>query len=167
MVSTRIRRLDQGGWSLAELLVVIAAIGILAAMSIPLFASYQRSSTVRAGAQEMRTALNRGKQLAITLRQNICVCATPTCVLPGGNGYQYRQNTCAGAALPATTVPGTDGTGTLRLQNGVVVTVNAASAPPIFTPLGNASQAGQLRVTGPDGNFLTVTISAAGRITTP
>ena len=162
MVSARIRRLDQGGWSLAELLVVIAAIGILAAMSIPLFASYMRSSTVRAGAQEMRTALNRGKQLAITLRQNICV-------QPVGNGYRYLQNTCGGPPLLPVAVnnpvAGADGTGTFRLQNSVVVTVNTAA--PIFTPLGNASQAGQLRVTGPSGNFLTVTISAAGRVTTP
>ncbi len=167
MVSARIRRLDQGGWTLAELLVVIAAIGILAAMSIPLFASYSRSATVRAGAQEMRTALNRGKQLAITLRQNICV-------WPVANGYQYRQNTCGavpGPLLPVAGVGitnpvlGADGTGTFRLQNNVVVTVNTAA--PIFTPLGNASQAGQLRVTGPSGDVLFVTVSAAGRITTP
>ncbi len=165
MVSARIRRLDQGGWTLAELLVVIAVIGILVAMSIPLFASYLRSSTVRAGAQEMRTALNRGKQLAITLRQNICV-------QPVANGYQYRQNTCAGAPLLPVAgvginnpVPGADGTGTFRLQNNVVVTVQTVA--PVFTPLGNAATPGILRVTGPNVNFLTVTISAAGRITTP
>lgn len=159
MVSARIRRLDQGGWTLAELLVVIAVIGILVAMSIPLFASYLRSSTVRAGAQEMRTALNRGKQLAITLRQNICV-------QPVANGYQYRQNTCGlvPGALPATTVPGTDGTGTLRLQNSVTVT---SGAPVTFTPLGNATLAGTYTVTGSPGNTLNITVSAAGRITTP
>jgi prepilin-type N-terminal cleavage/methylation domain-containing protein len=157
MVSERIRRLD-GGWSLAELLVVIAVIGILAVIATPFFWTYLQSSTVRAGALEMRTALNQGKQLAITRRQNICV-------QPVGNGYQFLQNTCAGAALPATVVPGADGTGTFRLQNNVVVTVNTVA--PVFTPLGNAAPAGQLRVTGPSGGTLTVTVSAAGRITTP
>ena len=163
MVCQSVRRLDQRGWTLAELLVVIAVIGILSAMAVPFMMTYLRSSTVRAGAQEMRTALNRGKQLAITLRQNICV--QPV----GGNGYQFLQNTCAGAALVPVAinnpVPGADGTGTFRLQNSVAVAVNTAA--PIFTPLGNASQAGELRVTGPSGDCLKVTVSAAGRITTP
>jgi prepilin-type N-terminal cleavage/methylation domain-containing protein len=158
MVSQRLRRLDQKGWSLAELLVVIAVIAILTALSIPLFVTYLQSSAVRAGAQELRIALNRAKQLAITLRQ-------PICFQPIANGYQFRQVTCAGAALPATQAPGADGTGTFRLQNNVVVTINTAA--PVFTPLGNAAPAGQLRVTGPSGNFLTVTVTAAGRIQTP
>ena len=160
MVSKCVRRIDQRGWSLAELLVVIAVIGILTAISIPLFITYLQSSTVRAGAQEMRTALNWAKQLAITLRQQICV-------QPVGNGFQFRQNTCAGLALPATTVRGADANGTVRLQNNVVVTVSPGNVAPVFTPLGAAAPGGQLRVTGPTGNFLTVTVSGAGRIATP
>ena len=65
MVSERVRQLDDRGWSLAELLVVIAVIAILTALAIPLFITYLQSSTVRAGAQEMRTALNQAKQLEI------------------------------------------------------------------------------------------------------
>ena len=160
MVSERIHRLDQRGWSLAELLVVIAVIAILAAIAIPSFVTYLQSSTVRAGAQEMRTGLNQAKQLAITTRQNICV-------QPVGNGYQFRQNTCAGPVVPATLALGADGTGTFRLQNNVVVTVSPGNVAPVFTPLGAAAPAGQLTVTGPAGNALTVTVSVAGRITTP
>lgn len=157
MVSERIRRLDRGGWSLLELLVVVAIIGILAAISIPIFASYWRSAAVRAGSQEMRTALLQAKQLAITRRQNICV--QPVAV--PFNGYQFRQNICGGAAI---TMPGTDATGTFRLQNNVTVT---SAAPATFTPLGAATLAGQYQVTGPTGNFLTITVSAAGRVTSP
>ncbi|MEK7364992.1 MAG: prepilin-type N-terminal cleavage/methylation domain-containing protein, partial [candidate division NC10 bacterium] len=148
MVSQRIRRLDRGGWSLLELLVVVAVIGIMAAIAIPFFASYWRSAAVRAGTQEMRTALLQAKQLAITRRQNICV--QPVAVpFPG---YQFRQNTCgAGAAI---VMPGTDGTGTFRLQNNVTVAVLAG--PPVFTPLGAAAPGGQFQVTGPAGNFLTI-----------
>lgn len=162
MVSERIRRLDQRGWSLAELLVVIAVIAILAAIAIPSFITYMQSSTVRAGAQEMRTGLNQAKQLAITLRQNIGVCPVP-------NGYQFLQNTCnpPGPLVPAANRIGADGAGTFRLQNSVVVTVSPGNVAPVFTPLGAAAPAGQLRVTGPSGNFLTVTVSVAGRITTP
>ncbi len=157
MVSERIRHLDQRGWSLAELLVVIAVIAILAAITIPFFVTYLQSSTVRAGAQEMRTGLNQAKQLAITLRQNVCV-------QPAGTGYQFRNACPAGALLPAANITGADSTGTFRLQNNVTVT---SVAPATFTPLGSATLAGTYTVTGPSGNFLTVTVSVAGRITTP
>lgn len=158
MVSQGIRRLDRGGWSLAELLVVIAVIGILSAIAIPLFADYWRSASVRAGTQEMRTALMQAKQLAITRRQNICV---QPVVVPFP-GYQFRQNNCGGAGI---VMPGTDGTGTFRLQN--TMTVGTLAGPPVFTPLGAAAPGGQFQVTGPGGNFLTITVSPAGRITTP
>ena len=157
MVSERIRRLDRGGWSLLELLVVVAIIGTLAAIAIPLFASYWRSAGVRAGTQEMRTALMQAKQLAITSRQNVCVQAVPT-------GYQIRQPGCGGANF-WTGIRWVGVAYTFRLQNNVAVGLLAG--PPVFTPLGAAAPAGQFQVTGPSGNFLTITVSAAGRITTP
>jgi len=159
MVSQRIRRLDRGGWSLLELLVVVAVIGIMAAIAIPFFATYWRSAAVRAGTQEMRTALQQAKQLAITRRQNICV--QPVAVpFPG---YQFQRNAPGGAAI---VMPGTDGTGTFRLQNTATVGL-ISPGPPCFTPLGAAAPAGGFQVTGPAGNFLTINVSAAGRITTP
>ena len=157
MVSQRIRRLDRGGWSLLELMVVVAIIGILAAITFPMIARYTRAATIRAGSQEMRTALLQAKQLAITRRQNICV--QP--VVAPFNGYRFLQGTCAGAAI---LMPGTDGTGTFRLQNNVTVAVLAG--PPVFTPLG-AAAGGQFQLTGPGGNTLTITVSVAGRVTTP
>ena len=157
MVSERIRRLDRGGWSLLELLVVVAIIGIMAAIAIPFFASYWRSAAVRAGAQEMRTALMQAKQLAITSRQNVCVQAVPT-------GYQMRQPGCGGVNF-WTGIRWAGAAYTFRLQNNVKVAVLAG--PPVFTPLGAAVPGGQIQVTGPTGNFLTITVSGAGRITTP
>jgi type II secretion system protein H len=151
MVPERIRGLNRRGWSLGELLVVAAVIGILAAIAIPLFASYLRSATVRAGAQEMRAGLQQAKQLAIRSRQNICVQAVVT-------GYRFLQNTCTG---PAIIMAGTDGTGTFRLQNNVTVT---SPAPVTFTPLGAAAPAGRYTVTAPNSNPIVIQVSAAGRI---
>ena len=158
MVSVRSRRLDDRGYSLAELLLAVAIIAIITSVSAPLFISYWQSATVRAGAQELRTALHGAKQLAITLRESICL--QPV----GGSGYQLHQTTCAGSVVGPTIAPGSDATGTFRLQNGVVLAVIAG--PPVFTPLGRATS-GQFTVTGQAGNSLTVTVSAAGRITTP
>ena len=157
MVSERLRRLDRGGWSLMELLLVVAIIGILAAMAIPFFWTYWQSAAIRAGAQEMRVGLQQAKQLAIRNRRNICVFPF------GGNGYQYRQDTCGGAAI---VMPGTDGAGTFHLQQtNVTVTLNAG--PPIFTPLGAAAPGGRFNVIRPGTNVLTITVTPAGQITTP
>ena len=86
MIPERVRQLDDRGFSLAELLVVVAIIAILSTMTIPYMVTYLRSSTVTAGAQEMRTAMHRARQLAITLRQ-------PICVQPVANAYQFRRKT--------------------------------------------------------------------------
>ena len=159
MVPERVRQLDDRGFSFAELLVVVAIIAILSTMTIPFMVTYLRSSTVTAGAQEMRTAMHRARQLAITLRQ-------PICVQPVANAYQFRQITCAGAVVSASDAPGADATGTFRLQNNVVVAVSSGNTAPVFNPLGGAAT-GQLTVTGPTGNFLTVTVSGSGRVSTP
>jgi prepilin-type N-terminal cleavage/methylation domain-containing protein len=167
MVSERVPRLDDRGWSLAELLVVVAVIAILSAVAIPLFITYMQSSNVRAGAQETRTVMNQAKQLSITCRQNVSV--QPV----GGKGYQVVSQ--GGVCLNPDLTNGQFWTGTRWsaaavthwLQNDVVLTVNLGSVAPVFTPLGGAVPAGILRVTGRTGNFLTVTVSGAGRITTP
>ena len=115
----------------------------------------------------MRTALMQAKQLAITSRSNVTLQVV-------GAGYQVICQT-ANCLNPPNVLPpfgqfwtGTRWTGaayTLRLQNNVTVAVLAG--PPVFTPLGAAAPAGQFRVAGPAGNFLTITVSGAGRITTP
>lgn len=160
MKSRRGAGLNNRGFSITELVVVMAVLGTLTSMALPQLLSYLRVATSNAGRDEMRAALGRAKQLAITSRtQNICVAVTsgfpPT--------YQFRQGNCAG---PAWIGPGSNAAGNFTLASAV--TLANGGAGPIFTPLGTAVQAGTLSVTPHSGGSVqTVTVTTAGRITVP
>src|SRR5256885_6586190 len=101
----------QAGFSLAELIVVVAMIGLLAALGLPQFMSYWRSSATTAGASELATVLSRARQLAITGNQNYCAEVS-------GANLRYRQN--SNAACTAGTIwtgTGTDGNGLLATSH--------------------------------------------------
>ena len=75
----------EAGFSLSELIVVIAMIGVLAALGLPQFMSYWRTSATGAAASELATAINRARQLAISGNQNYCAEVSASSV-------RYRQN---------------------------------------------------------------------------
>ena len=144
---------DRKGFSVAELLVVVATIAILASAALPWWLTYLPAATVTAVAREIQGNLNLARQLALSTRQNICVQ-----VVPGG--YRFLQGGCGGAVW---TGLNTDGSGTFRPSS----TVALAGGSPVFTPFGNASQTAILTVTTPSGRTLTVTVLPSGRVTIP
>lgn len=144
------------GFGLAELVVVLAVISLLIAAGLPYLLVYTRTATLAAGVQEVRDALGRAKQLAITTRQNICI------EVAANTTYRFRQATCAGTAW---TGVGTNSSGFFRLQNQV--RVSNAGGSPIFTALGTASPGATFSVIAPNGSIRTVTVTGGGRITSP
>ena len=89
MVSENVFALARRGFTAAELLVVMAIIGIITATSTPWMITYWRSATLRAAAEELASGLNRARQLAIAQNQSVCVE-----VVTGQ--YRSRLNGCGG-----------------------------------------------------------------------
>lgn len=148
------RRVDSRGFSLIELLVLMAVVAIITTVSAPAFVSYWRSATLQGGARELATLINRGRQLAIS--QN-----TTVCVNQSANKVQFLKGGCAGTVW---TGPGTDGGGWFTLANGV--TVSSTTANVVFNFMGAATTSGVYTVTNPINNAsMHVTVSLAGRVT--
>jgi len=163
MVLGRLSLVARRGFSLVELLVVLALVGILAAAGTPYFITYWQAAKVRGGAEELATIVNQGRQTAISNNCTVTVNMSANNVQLSLGTNCPRPPYCA--SLPCNwRGPGTDSSGNFRLANGNQVT--AVTASPVFTYLGAASTPGTLTVTNPtDGRTLSVVVAASGRVT--
>ena len=143
----------QAGFSLAELTVLLAVIGALFSLSLPVFVTYYRSAHVRGAAADVAAFVNQGRQLAIQLNCSVALGITASAIT------YTRQGNCQ---IPGVwTGAGTNAAGNIPLPDGITLTT---SATPIFTNLGAAAPAATLTVT--DGtSSLSVLVSASGRVT--
>ena len=153
MVLEGVFAVGRRGFSVIELLVVMAIISVIAVSAMPWMITYWRAATLKAGAEELAAGLNRARQLAISQSRNVCVEVV-------SNRYRYWFNGCGGGT--PWTGPGSDGTGFFGLTNRIGVTTNAN---PIFNYLGAANPGATFTVTNPQGGaVLTVAVSVAGRV---
>jgi prepilin-type N-terminal cleavage/methylation domain-containing protein len=161
MVPQRFRRIvvEQRGFTIAELTVVVAILGIVAATGVPSLWTYLRTATLRAGAEEMAAVLNGARHLAIRMN-------TTVCVTNDGSRVQYHVGTCGGAAW---TGVGTDAEGHIQLANQLGV----SGAPNLcfnYLGAGSATPApcaanGTLTVTIPSGEAtVQVVMATTGRV---
>ncbi|MGH7278299.1 MAG: GspH/FimT family pseudopilin [Candidatus Rokuibacteriota bacterium] len=146
--------MSERGFTLIELAVVVAVIGIMTALATPFYLSYLRTATVEGAAHEVATLLNQGRSLAIA--RNL-----PVCVEVNGGRVRYAFDTCGSG--DHYTGPGTDTNGYIRLTDGVNLTMNVS---PVFTALGAAAPAATFTVTHAQygGTSMPVTVSGSGRV---
>ncbi len=145
---------DTRGGTLGELLLVVASIGVLAVLAAPALVSYWRTSSLQAGARELASSINLGRQLAISR-------STTVCVEVAGTNVRLRTGGCDGTIW---TGPGTDGSGLIRTSNPRTLQVTT-TAKVVFTNLGAASPAGTYTVRDPATNMTrTVVVAASGRV---
>ena len=140
----------QVGFSLPELLVVLVVVGILAAMSTPLFLNYYRTAQVRGAASDIAAYLNQGRQLALQRNTSVCVNISATTI-------RYNLGGCGGAVWVGA---GTDAAGNIATPDYITLTT---TGNPVFNYLGAATPAATYTVSR--GTYsLTVSVSASGRV---
>jgi len=152
-------RLGAAGFTVAELLVLVAVIAILSAIGFPLYLSFARSQETDGAARTLVVALNQARQLAITRsisfsaetqtnpnnRMRFCSGTVVPC--PGGNVYTGAE---------------TDANGWRVLENGSRITAGPTIT---FNSLGAATTSGVLRVQNSSATgSLDVCVSPSGRI---
>ena len=137
------------GFSLAELTVIMAVIGSLCVLSLPMFLSYYQSAQVRAAASDVVSQLNLGRQMAIQLNDNVRVSIGTTAL------QYFRVST--GVLL---TGPTTDSSGYTADHDGITL---STTANPIFSNLGAANPGATITVTR-GSRTLRVTVLPSGRV---
>jgi prepilin-type N-terminal cleavage/methylation domain-containing protein len=153
MPSAGARVYRQGGFTLAELLVVLTVLGVVGAASAPSVLRYWQTSVVQAGARELASAMNLGRQLAISRK-------SPVCVDVVGAGVRLRLGTCSG---PLWTGSVTDAAGTIAIADRALQI--SSNGRVIFTTLGAATPSATYTVTHPEtGISRAVIVAASGRI---
>jgi len=142
----------QRGFTLAEMITVMAVIGIVSAAAFPMFTSFLRAMQTKGAAQELATVLQQARQLAIATNTSYTVR-----VDVDGNRL------CFGDNVNCTWIgPGTDSQGFRRLSNQAQLT--AVNTNPVFNPLGTAG-GGRITVQNAQGtSALDVVVSPAGRV---
>jgi prepilin-type N-terminal cleavage/methylation domain-containing protein len=143
------------GFTLAEIMVVLAIVGALATLVTPALSSYARTAALQAAARELATSINLGRQLAISRNTTVCVEAAAL------TSIRLRVGGCGGAIW---TGPGTDGSGAIKISDSSALQINT-TAHVVFTSLGAASPAGTYTLTSPAiSGTRTVVVAATGRV---
>jgi prepilin-type N-terminal cleavage/methylation domain-containing protein len=152
----RSRPVREAGFSIAELVVVIAVIGVLSVISVPFFLSYYQAAAARADVQQVITLFNQARELAI--RQNDVVCVS----MPTNSKMAFLLSSCAGTAW---TGAGTDSAGNINLPRGFTIgPLNNVT----FNYLGAAGAATTYTMTNSTtGHTSTISIALTGRVTSP
>ena len=151
----RSRLWNERGFGMTELIVVVALIGVLAALGVPNLLRYWQTSSLAAGADEFAGVLSRARALAVT--QNTTVCAQVT-----GTSVRFVIPSCAGTVWTGT---GTDAAGVIRLSSSLQIS-NPSGVSAIFTSTGGANPGANYTVTNPqDGKTRSVQVLTTGRVT--
>jgi Tfp pilus assembly protein FimT len=147
------------GFTLVELIVLVAVISVLCAIGFPLYLSYSRAQETDSAARVIVVSLNQARQLAVTRGVSYSI-ETQT-------NPNNRMRFCSGTTVPCPnaqvyTGAETDTSGWRTLENGSRITAGPAIT---FSSLGAGTASGILRVQNSSATgSLDVCVSPSGRI---
>ena len=122
-----LRSQRQTGFSLVEVVIVIAIIGILAGMAVPSFLEFTRNQRIRAAASDMHVSLMRARSEA--LKRNLSVTIQPTSTTNWGLGWSIADPDAGAALEVAKSYAGVNGTGPNSITYLSSGRISGATAP--------------------------------------
>lgn len=147
------------GFSLVELMVAVAIVGIFAAIAVPNFASVLHRSSVNRAANELYDLLQYSRAEAVTRGNKVIITA------PGASNSAWNGAVTVGVVGSATVLRNIGAAG---LQTNVAIASTAGAIT--FSPTGTASAANCFRLSyTSDANIATqfVAVQGSGRVTPP
>jgi prepilin-type N-terminal cleavage/methylation domain-containing protein len=138
---------NQTGFTLQELLVVVAIIAIIASIGVPGFVRIQKGWSLWGNARMVETSLQWGRMRAITANAPVLFE-----VEEGGRRVMWRDP--ATGEVFATTV---------RHMNGGSRITSSPKTPLRFYPRGNAVPSGTYRIEGETGSY-SIVVTPGGRV---
>lgn len=151
------------GFSLAEILVVVAIIGVIILVVLPNFGDFAKSWRARSNADDMMAAIKGAHQMAITTHQSITITFTPD----PANTYSYFhpiQKKTITVKMPSQTKITTNPTASFAPVMNVNGSITNSSSPSASAPTSNFVRVSTI-INGNRTDRYTFGFSAAGQIT--
>ncbi|MBI3449193.1 MAG: prepilin-type N-terminal cleavage/methylation domain-containing protein [Acidobacteria bacterium] len=134
------------GFSLAELLIVVAIIGLIVLVFFPALGNFSRSWKARSTADAMMADIRGAHQMAISMHQNITFTFTPSPT----NTYSYYH-------------PIQKKTITVKVSNNTTMTTNpTGSFAPVMNINGSITNPSAPSASAPTSNFVRLTTTITG-----
>ena len=140
--------MKQEGRTLLELMVVVAIIGIVAAMATPDFWALKSRIQARCATEEIASELRLARQLAITHRDRVRVV------------FDHEQQTLVAQFVNGTTIHHTYRYG----DKGIVVEGSSGGPEILFHPSGRSATATTIQLRSKEGLVQKLTVGLTGRV---
>lgn len=157
------RRAGEQGFSLTELLLVVALIGLMALAAVPAFGSFARSWKARSAADDMLAVIRSVRQMAISTRQDLTITFTPG--KPGSYTYYHPiDGTTRTVTLPDQIKVVTNPSGSYAAQFRTNGGMTPSSTPSMKNPTANFVRL-EAVINSSRTDLYTFGFSAAGMVT--